>query len=323
MNTENYQQGTERRLTPEERQLRVKQLKRKRNFRKAIVIIGFLLVISLIISPILILTLFRVKSFTVEGAAVYTNEEIIASSGIALGKNLLFADLDEAAENIEKQLPFTDEVKLTKKLPDKIIIRCETTERAFAIGMPNGLYAVTNENLKVLEITGKQPTDVALIVGAVPYKADVGEVAAFDVIGEDEKEEEFVDETLSLILEITGAITKNEMKDISLINISAQNSIYLIYQGRIVLDLGNSSDLSSKLSLGTKVINSENNIDPFQYGSINLTVVTEAVFNPSDMKDVPEVMYYLENYAPEEEENTEEDEGEETEEEPESDENNE
>lgn len=322
MNTENNQQGTERRLTPEERQIRIKQLKRKRNFRMAIVVIGFLLAIGIIISPILIFTLFRVKSFTVEGAGVYTNEEIIASSGIALGKNLLFADLDEAAENIEKQLPFTDEVKLTKKLPDEIIIRCDSTERAFAIGMPNGLYAVTNENLKVLEVTGKQPADVALIVGAVPYKADVGEVAAFEVIGEDEKEEEFVDETLALILEITGAITKNEMKDISLINVSEKNSIYLIYQGRIVLDLGNSSDLSSKLSLGAKVISSENNIDPFQYGSINLTVVTEAVFNPSDMKDVPEVMFYLENYAPEEEENT-EDEGEEPEEEAESDENNE
>ena len=93
---ENYQRGTERRLTPEERQLRIKQLKRKRNIRKAIVVIGFLLVLSIIVSPILILTLFRVKSFTVEGAGIYTNEEIVSASGIVMGKNLLFADLDEA-----------------------------------------------------------------------------------------------------------------------------------------------------------------------------------------------------------------------------------
>lgn len=306
MNTENNQQGTERRLTPEERQIRIKQLKRKRNFRKAIVVICFLLLISLIISPVLIFTLFRVKSFTVEGAGQYTNEEIIASSGITIGKNLIFADLDEAADKIEKALPYTDEVKLTKKLPDKIIIRCETTEKAFAIGMANGLYVVTNSNLKVLEITGERPADVALIVGAAPLKPAVGETVAFDAPEEKEKKKDFVDKTLSLVLEITDAISKNEMKDINLINVSQENSIYLIYQGRIVLDLGDSSDLFSKLSLGTKVINSENTIDPFQFGSINLSVVTEAVFNPSDMKDVPEVMYYLENYAPEEteEENT-------------------
>ncbi|MBQ8762872.1 MAG: FtsQ-type POTRA domain-containing protein [Clostridia bacterium] len=309
MNREN-QQGTERRLTPEERQIRIKQLKRKRRIRKAIVAIGFLLVLCVAVSPVLLLTVFKVKSFTVEGADVYTNEEIISASGIVMGKNLLFADLDEAAEKIEKLLPYTDEVKLTKKLPDGIIIRYEATEKAFAIGMSNGLYAITNGNLKVLEISGKLPNDVALIVGAVPYKADVGEIAAFDVLQEGEKKDEFVDETLNLLLEITGAITENKTEDIDLINVADTSDIYLIYQGRIVLNLGNSSDLPSKLSLGNKVINSENTIDPFQFGAIDLSIVTEAVFNPSDMKDVPEVMYYIENYAPEasEEENA-EDEG--------------
>lgn len=297
---ENNQVGATRRLTPEERQIRVKQLKRKRNIRKAIVAVGFLLVLTIFASPILILTLFRVKSFDVEGVSAYSNEEIISASGITPGKNLLFADLDEAAENIEKTLPFTDEVQITKKLPDKIIIRYETTEKAYAIGMSNGLYALADNNLKVLEITGKRPAGVALIVGAIPYEANTGEVAAFDVIGEDEKKDEFVDEPLVLLQQITSAIAENEMKDISLISISETNDIYLIYQGRIVLKLGNDSDISSKLSLGSRVINSENTIDPFQFGTVDLSVVTEAVFNPSDMKDIPEIMYYLENYAPEE-----------------------
>lgn len=297
---ENNQVGATRRLTPEERQIRVKQLKRKRNIRKAIVAVGFLLVLTIFASPILILTLFRVKSFDVEGVSAYSNEEIISASGITPGKNLLFADLDEAAENIEKTLPYTDEVQITKKLPDKIIIRYETTEKAYAIGMSNGLYALADNNLKVLEITGKRPAGVALIVGAIPYEANTGEVAAFDVIGEDEKKDEFVDEPLVLLQQITSAIAENEMKDISLISISETNDIYLIYQGRIVLKLGNDSDISSKLSLGSRVINSENTIDPFQFGTVDLSVVTEAVFNPSDMKDIPEIMYYLENYAPEE-----------------------
>lgn len=297
---ENNQTGATRRLTPEERQIRIKQLKRKRNIRKAIVAVGFLLVLTIFVSPILILTLFRVKSFTVEGTSTYSNEEIISASGIILGKNLLFADLDEAAENIEKTLPYTDEVQITKKLPDEIIIRYETTEKAYAIGMSNGLYALTDSNLKVLEITGNRPADVALIVGAVPYETTTGEIAAFDVIGDDEKKEEFVDETLALLQQITGALAENELKDISLISVSEKSDIYLIYQGRIVLKLGNDSDISSKLSLGNRVINSENTIDPFQFGTVDLTVVTEAVFNPSDMKDIPEIMYYLDNYAPEE-----------------------
>ncbi len=310
MGTENNQRGAERRLTPEEREIRIKQLKRKRNFRIAIVVVGFLMAISLVISPILIFTLFRVESFTVEGAGIYTTEEVVSASGIAVGKNLLFANLDEAADNIEKLLPYTDEVKITKKLPDEIIIRCGSTEKSFAIEMSNGLYALADSNLKILEIVGKKPVGVALIVGALPYKAEIGEIAEFDVIQDGEKKDEFVDEPLNLLLEITKAISENKTKDINLINVSERNDIYLIYQGRIVLKLGNGSDLASKLSLGNKVINSENTIDPFQFGAINLTVVTEAVFNPSDMKDVPEVMDYLENYNSDDEEEETDDKGE-------------
>ena len=310
MGTENNQRGAERRLTPEEREIRIKHLKRKRNFRIAIVVVGFLMAISLVISPILIFTLFRVESFTVEGAGIYTTEEVVSASGIAVGKNLLFANLDEAADNIEKLLPYTDEVKITKKLPDEIIIRCGSTEKSFAIEMSNGLYALADSNLKILEIVGKKPVGVALIVGALPYKAEIGEIAEFDVIQDGEKKDEFVDEPLNLLLEITKAISENKTKDINLINVSERNDIYLIYQGRIVLKLGNGSDLASKLSLGNKVINSENTIDPFQFGAINLTVVTEAVFNPSDMKDVPEVMDYLENYNSDDEEEETDDKGE-------------
>ncbi len=298
MNTENNQRVPAQRLTPEERAIRIKRNKRKRNFRIAIVVIGFLLAISLIISPVLILTLFRVKTFTVEGVGIYTTEQIISASGIVKGKNLLFADLDEAAENIEKLLPYTHDVKITKKLPDGIIIRCDSTEKAFAVGMTNGLYALTDSNLKVLEVTGEQPADITLIIGAVPYKAEIGETVVFETPEDGEKKGEIVDESLKLLLEITGALKENEAKNINLINVSKRNDIYLIYQERIVLKLGNSSELASKLSLGNKVINSENNIDPFQFGAVNLTVVSEAVFNPSDMKDIPEIMEYIEKHKP-------------------------
>ena len=140
-------------LTPEQRALRAKKLKRKRAIRLAIVVGGFILALAILISPLILLTAFKVKSFEVEGTGSYAHDEIIAASGIELGKSLLFADLDEASENIEKALPYTDNVKLTKKLPNKIIIRFEETSRAFAIEVSSGMYALTNADFKVLEIT--------------------------------------------------------------------------------------------------------------------------------------------------------------------------
>ena len=284
------QPGAQRRLTPEERAIRVKNLKRKRRFRLAIVATAFILLLCLIVSPIIVFAVFRVKTFKVEGASPYTSEQIISASGIQQGKSLIFADLDEAAASIEKTLPYTDNVKLTKKLPSGIIIRLEETSAGFAVEMSGGMYALTNSELKVLELSGEVPEGTAVITGAVPVKAEAGSVISFSA------EEE--DKTLSLIKQITRSVAENGMEDINLI-VSEKNNIYLIYQGRIVMQLGDSSDLASKLSLGQRVISQENTIDPAQFGTVNLTVAKKAYFNPSDFNDVSELVKYRENYVAE------------------------
>lgn len=286
-----YHQGAGRRLTPEERAIRAKMLKRKRNFRLAIVIIGFFLALSIIISPILLFTVFRVKTFTVEGTGVYSNEEIIAASGIGLGKSLLFADLDEASENIEKTLPYTDEVRITKKLPSGIIIRFEETSRAFAVEISSGMYALTNSNLKVLELTGELPEDVAVITGAVPVKSQVGETLSFAA------DDDGTDLTSSLITKIAAAVEQSGMEDIDLVSVASRSDIYMIYQGRIVLRFGDSTDIESKISLGAKVLDKENTIDPSQCGTVDLTIVKKAYFNPSDFDDIEELVEYEQIYA--------------------------
>ena len=285
------QPGAQRRLTPEERAIRVKNLKRKRRFRLAIVATAFILLLCLIVSPIIVFAVFRVKTFKVEGASPYTSEQIISASGIQQGKSLIFADLDEAAASIEKTLPYTDNVKLTKKLPSGIIIRLEETAAGFAVEMSGGMYALTNSELKVLELSGEVPEGTAVITGAVPVKAEAGSVISFSA------EEE--DKTLSLIKQITRSVAENGMEDINLIDVSEKNNIYLIYQGRIVMQLGDSSDLASKLSLGQRVISQENTIDPAQFGTVNLTVAKKAYFNPSDFNDVSELVKYRENYVAE------------------------
>lgn len=277
-------------LTPEEKAIRAKKLKRKRNFRLAIVICGFFLALSIVISPILILTAFRIKSFTVEGVSPYTDEEIIAASGMELGDSLAFANLDKAGESIEKILPYTDNVKLTKKLPDKIIIRFDETSRAFAIEVSSGMYALTDINLKVLELSGVLPEGVALVTGITPMKTEVGEEISFVTDGES-------DISVELIRRIAAAITENSVEGIDYIDITNRSDIRMIYGGRIVLHLGDSIDVESKISLGNKVIKEENAIDPSQYGTVDLTIPKKAYFNPSDYEDIEILVEYNETYV--------------------------
>lgn len=286
-------QGVGRQLTSEEREIRRRKLKRKRNFRIAIVVTGFLLMVSLIVSPIVIFAAFRVRTFTIEGKAPYTNEEVIAASGIQQGKSLVFADINEASDNIEKTLPYTNNVVITKKLPSGIIIRLESTEKAYAVALSNGTYAMLDKNLKVLEYAPEVPEGITLIKGAVPVKSEIGEVVAFVNEVTDKKDEtEVIDRVKQLILEITKAIADNGMKDLDLIDISTSNNLHLIYQKRIVLNLGDSSDISSKLSLGQRVISEADTTSLTQSGTINLTIAKTAYFSLSSPEDIKELVIF-------------------------------
>lgn len=287
------QQGQSRRLTPEEREIRIKKLKRKRNFRLAIVVIGFLLMISLIVVPIVLFAAFRVKNYNVEGVSPYSRDEIIAACGIEQGKSLFFADLDEAAASIEKNLPYTDDVVLTKKLPGTLVIRYGETSKEFAFDLGSDMYALTNSELKVLELSAGIPEGVALVKGAVPVKPETGEILSFmEKTTEEKKDEEPADNTLSLLLKITRAIAEYGMQDLNLIDVSSRSNIYMIYQERIVIRIGDISDISAKISLGQRAIKEENAIDPSQAGTLNLTIVKKAYFNPSDPDDIEQLVKY-------------------------------
>ena len=283
-------QENARRLTPEERAARVKKLKQKRRVRLAIVITAFLLLLALIISPIVLFFVLRVKDFALEGISPYHGYEIIEASGVTEGKSLIFLSVDKIEENIEKTLPYTDDVEVTRKFPDTLVIRYGETSKAFAFQLSGSSYALTDSNLKVLEHASEVPEGLTLIKGATPVKYDTGEVMSFAV--NEDGEEISTDRTFSLVLEITKSVAENSMKDVNLIDVSSVNDIYLIYQGRLVLRLGESSDISSKLSLGQRVIADEDKIDPMQSATVNLTIPKKAYVNPADPEDIKELVIY-------------------------------
>lgn len=289
MDRESYQGGG-RRLTPEEKAERQRKLERKRRVRLAIVIVGFALIISIVVCPVVLFAAFRVKNFTVEGVSPYSKEEIIAASEIETGKSLIFADVDEAKAAIEKNLPYTADVVITKKLPGTIVIRYGETAKAFAIQLGGGTYALTDSKLKVLEIGASVPEGITLISGAVPVNAQVGTTVSFTENTEDE--EETGDRKLEIILSVLSAIPEAESKNINLIDVSSNNNIYFIYKERVVMRFGDSTDIEPRIDLGFRSLAVEQGIDPSVTGIITSTIPKEASFNPQDVEDIKELVIY-------------------------------
>lgn len=285
-------QGQPRRLTPEEREIRNRKLKRKKRIRLAIVITGFMLVISLIVCPVVLFALFRVNSFAVEGVSPYSKEEIIAASGIEKGKSLILLDIDEVKAAIEKNLPYTDEVVIKRKLPDTVVIRYGETSKSYAV-QASGAYALTDSRLKVLELMSDVPEGITLIKGVVPVKAEIGTVLSFATEKEEDKDEEQVsDRTLDIVLRVLSAIPEEEAVNVNMIDFSSINNIYLIYKERVVMRFGESTDIEPRIDLGFRSLAVEIGIDPSVTGIITSTIPKEASFNPHDPDDIKELVLY-------------------------------
>lgn len=282
-----------------------KRKKAGRIFRLALVITVFVLITATVLLSAAALFFFRVEKYSVEGISPYTKEEIIEACGISEGKSLIFADLDEGAASIEKKLPYTDNVRLSRKFPNTLVIHYDEYKERYALPLSTAGYALLGSDFKTLSFSAELPEDMTVILGVSPQMPVSGEKVIFSretVEGTDGKKTE-VDRTGEILEEIAELLEKNEFKDISAISVESRSNIYLIYQDRVVLKIGSASELDSKLSLAKKVLSEEESISANQYCVLDLTVAKQAYFSSTDADKITVLTDFLQKYRSAEKEN--------------------
>lgn len=275
-----------------------KRKKAGRMLRLAIVIIAFVLITASVLLSAAALLFFRVEKYNVEGVSPYTRDEIISASGIETGKSLIFINLEEAQASIEKKLPYTGSVRVSRKFPNTLVIRYDECKERYAISLATAGFVILGDDFKTLSFSATLPEGVTLLLGTSPLTPVVGEKTVFsqETVQSPDGESEVVDTVGEMLAEITRAIDENGLEDISALSISSRSNIYLIYQRRIVLKLGNPSDVSSKLALAKNVLEEENSLSPDQFGVLNLTVTKQAYFNSCDADEIDELVELEENF---------------------------
>ncbi len=123
--------------------------------KKKWLIISLSIVLVLIVTIVtLSFTLFTVQeisvNFRTSTTAEYSNEDIIASSGLKKGKNIFFLKKQPAINNIEKAHPYLEVVNIETSFPSKLTIHLRERESFYAIQSQEG-YLIVDHSLKVLE----------------------------------------------------------------------------------------------------------------------------------------------------------------------------
>lgn len=135
-----------------------------------------LLSILLIFAAILVgcIIFFRVNTMVVTGNSRYTQEEIIAAAGVQQGDNLFTLNKYQIASRILTQLPYVDDVTISRKLPDTLIFEVsESTGVAWVES--GGSYWLLDNRCKLLEVGDATLVQgKAQLLGLTPVNPTVG-----------------------------------------------------------------------------------------------------------------------------------------------------
>ena len=218
--------------------------RRKRRLRKYTIYYVLLLLIVLTAMVTLSMTVFfNIRAFDVQQTGGYTVEELIQSTGVQKGDNLLRLDTKKIRQELLKQYTNLDDVEVKRKLPDTLQIICTPSEAKYSFQVGNGYLYVSNGN-RILEINQPEPkAGTIVITGCTIEHPEKGKYLDELSISNTDRLQK-LQETLGMV----------ELPDITSIDISNDLQTDITYQGRIVIQIQSSDDMQYLLRAAKKII---------------------------------------------------------------------
>lgn len=239
--------------------------RRRGRFSFLLKLLGFLIAVAAVVGAVTLF--FRMDHIVVSGNERYTQQEILSASGLEEGQNLYFINKFDVKETIFAQLPYVEEVRINRKLPDTLLIEVRECRAVAGLRCGNAVWLVSAQG-KLLEEAPVPPEDCPIVSGATPIEPKAGRQMD---LGEAEYRGGVV---LSLLDE---ADKKNMRAEIGEIDMSDEVTLRFTYLGRFTVSIPWTADIAYKLeSLETVVEYLEDN----ECGRIDLMTEGKASFIP-------------------------------------------
>lgn len=225
---------------------------------RTIILIGILIgtLIYILLSP-----LFNIKDVTVTGNNKLSREEIISLSEIRTEENIFKTSKNDIKNRI-KTNPYVENVKIRRKLPDKVEIIVVERVATYMLPFANSYVYINNQGY-MLEITS-QKANLPIITGFSTPEENLHE-------GERLLSEDLV--KLGEVLQIIESANANGIQElITKIDISnRQDYTIMLEKEKKLVHMGDVSNLSTKMSYINKIIQDEAGIEGEIFVNTDLT----------------------------------------------------
>lgn len=248
--------------------------KRKRVARKIKLCLFYVCILLVIVSMGVLISftaLFKIESIEVSGKSRYDNNDIINVCGIKTGDNLFLCNAKNAQEAVQKNMPYIENVQISREIPTKIIIHVEESGVSSVVKSGNKYIALSSSG-KILDVLDSNPAGAILLKGIRLSSAQVSSNLVFKD-----------DSQKSLLNQINQSIEQNNFSGITEIDLTNMVNIALTYDNRIKVILGTSNDIDYKIRTAKSIL--INKIDKNESGTLDVSLSAEnnhSYFNTSD-----------------------------------------
>ncbi len=247
MNTNKNKQNVKKKLTKQQQIA----IKRKKAILKIVKVLTLIIVLIGVGIYVALSPLFNIKDINIIGNSKVSKEEIISLSELKTGENT-FKVLKKNIKNKVKANAYIENVKIRRKLPDKVEIIVVERVATYMIPFANSYIYINNQGY-MLEITS-QKAEMPAIVGISTPEEELHE-------GQRLISEDLV--KLGEVLQIMESANANELVDlITKIDISnRQDYILTLEEEKKAIHLGDVSNLSTKMAYVKKILNDEKGVE--------------------------------------------------------------
>lgn len=219
---------------------------RRRRRGRASFPLRFLCLLLVLAAAVAALTmLFRVERIVTDGNVRYTDEELIAASGVQPGDNLVLLRKYQLKQAIFAQLPYVETVSISRSYPDALVL--SVTECTAAAALEDGGASwLMSSGGKLLEKTASVPDGCVSVTGCALLDPAAGEEAVF-------ADEDSYKRTYLLAL-LSAAEEQQLLPEIGTIDLGDGSCIRFTYSGRFTVKLPWDADMARSLRAVQKVV---------------------------------------------------------------------
>ncbi len=242
------------------REEKKKATKRKKNKTKTIIISIFIAFMAVVLAFASTFFLFQTTDIEINPTEKYSVEDISKTLSDEYGSNLLFLDTGYLEDKLTASFPYVERVEVGKSFPSTLQITLIEEDPKYSFEYENDYVLVSDDGKLMEKTTYPLPNTIIVSIG------DILDYEGYIQIGTTEKHDALY-QTMRFIK--TSLIT-----DITNINYSDPYSMQIVYDNRIRLELGDSTDIEYKLEVGFQILASQR-IESNVTGQIDLSTVRE------------------------------------------------